>query len=103
MSGPAEVNSAEGALFQIGIELGRSIVAKVNSVSGSDGEEWAYKAAMLFFFCKTYKTYQAAYLLHREGFSEDAFILARTVFELALQARYMKEDPKPRARLFTEY
>ncbi len=103
MSASAEANSTEDALFRIGIELGRSIVAKVDLVSGSDGEELAYKGAMLFFFCKAYKTYQAAYVLHREGFSEDAFILARTVFELALQARYMKEDPKPHARLFTEF
>ena len=38
-----------------------------------------------------------------EGFAEDAFILTRTLFEIALQEGYMKLDPKPRARLFTEY
>jgi hypothetical protein len=49
------------------------------------------------------KSYQAIRVLWREGFAEDAFIIARTIFELALQARYMQEDPKPRARLFAEH
>ena len=100
LAGNTDVGSS---LFQVGLELGHKIIEKVRSVSGSDGEELAYKGAMLFFFCKAYKSYQAANLLYRQGYLEDAFILARTVFELALQARYMKEDPKPRARLFTEY
>jgi Family of unknown function (DUF5677) len=89
--------------FQIGIELAEKIVATSKSLNASDGEDFAYKGAMFFFFCKAYKSYQAIRLLWEKGFTEDAFILTRTIFELALQSGYMKEDPKPRARLFTEH
>lgn len=89
-------------VFQIGVDLAEKIVVNVKSLTALDEEELAYKGSMFFFFCKAYKSYQAIRVLWREGFAEDAFILTRTIFELALQARYMKEDPKPRARLFAE-
>ncbi len=85
------------------MDLGEKIVAKADCLSASDNEEFVYKASMFFFFCKAYKSYQAIRLLFREGFPEDAFILARSIFEISLQAQYMKEDPKPRARLFAEH
>lgn len=90
-------------MFRIGDDLAEKVVARTNSLTARDEEEWAYKGAMFFFFCKAYKSYQAIRVLWREGFAEDAFILARTIFELALQTRYMREDPKPRARLFAEH
>lgn len=90
-------------MFRIGVDLAEKLVAEARFLTASDEEEFAYKGAMHYFFCKAYKSYQAICLLWREGFAEDAFILARTIFELALQARYMKEEPKPRARLFAEH
>ncbi len=90
-------------LFEIGAGLGETALSKLTKISGKDGEELAYKGAMLFFLCKAYKSYQAIRILWSTGFVEDAFVLVRTIFELALQARYMSGDPKPRARLFTEY
>lgn len=90
-------------MFQIGIDLAEKVVAKMNSLNASDEEEFVYKGSMFFFFCKAYKSYQAIRVLWREGFAEDALIIARTIFELALQGRYMQEDPKPRARLFVEH
>lgn len=90
-------------MFQSGIDLAEKLLSQVKSVAASDPEEFAYKGAMLFFFCKAYKSFQATQLLWREGFEEDALVLVRTIFELALQAQYMYEDPKPRARLFTEH
>lgn len=89
--------------FQIGLNLAEMVVAKVKSLTALDEEELVYKATMFFFFCKAYKSFQACRVLWKQGFGEDAFILARTIFEMALQARYMKQAPKPRARLFTEY
>lgn len=89
--------------FQIGVNLAEQVVAKVKSLTAPDEEELVYKATMFFFFCKAYKSYQACRVLWRQGFSEDTFILVRTIFELALQARYMKQAPKSRARLFNEY
>lgn len=90
-------------MFQIGVDLAKKVVDEVSSLTASDAEEFNYRGSMFFFFCKAYKSYQATRVLWREGFAEDAFIIARTIFELALQARYMKEDPKPRSRLFTEH
>lgn len=90
-------------MFQIGLDLAEKVVAKMSSLNALDEEEFVYKGAIFFFFCKAYKSYQAVRVLWREGFAEDAFILARTIFELALQVRYMVEDPKPRARLFAEH
>jgi len=90
-------------MFRIGIDLAEKVVAKATSLVASDEEELVYKGCMFFFFCKAYKSFQAVRLLFKEGFPEDPFMLARTIFELSLQAQYMKEDPKPRARLFTEH
>jgi len=90
-------------MFQSGIDLGEKIVAKADCLTASDNEEFVYKASMFFFFCKAYKSYQAIRLLFREGFPEDAFILTRSIFEISLQGQFMREDPKPRARLFTEH
>ena len=90
-------------MFRIGTDLAEKVVAKAQNLTASDAEEYAYKGAMFFFFCKAYKSYQGARLLFREGFPKDAFVLARTIFEISLQAQYMQEDPKPRARLFVEH
>lgn len=90
-------------MFRIGIDLAEKVVAKATSLTASDEEEFVYKGCMFFFFCKAYKSYQGARLLFREGFSEDAFVLARTIFEISLQAQYMQQDSKPRARLFVEH
>lgn len=89
-------------LFQLGINLAEKIKSKVDSLNATDEKQIAFRGAMFFFFCKAYKSYQAVHLLWDRGFSEDASILARTIFELELQARYMREDPK-RVRLFLEY
>ena len=92
--------------FKIGMDLAEKVMTKRQSLTpmpALDEEDAVYKETMVFFFCKAYKSYQAIKVLWREGFAEDAFILTRTLFEIALQEGYMKLDPKPRARLFTEY
>ena len=90
-------------MFQVGNEFAKEVISHINHISFSDEEDFCYKGAMLFFFCKAYKTYQAIQILWDKGFQEDAFILARTIFEIALQAQYMRDDPRTRARLFTEH
>ena len=90
-------------IFQLTTDLAEKIVSEVKSLNASDVEELVYKGAMHFFFCKAYKSYQAIRILWFNGFAEDCFILARTIFEIALQARYMKENPKSHARLFAEH
>lgn len=99
----AGIRDKSNELFQIGLNLGQGVIARLEDVRGVDREELVYKGAMLFFFLKSYKTFQAIDSLWKAGFSEDALILTRTIFELSLQARYMAQDPKPKARLFAEY
>lgn len=62
-----------------------------------------YEVAMLFFFSKSYKTYQAVSALWRDGFYEDAWTLTRTMFEIWAQAAYLRAKPKERACQFREH
>lgn len=89
-------------LFQLGNGLAEIIKSKDDSLNATGEEQLIFRGTMFFFFCKAYKSYQAIQLLWNQGFPEDATILARTLFEIELQSRYMREDPK-RVRLFLEY
>jgi hypothetical protein len=62
-----------------------------------------YHKVVFFFFCKAYKTFQAFGTLCKAGFIEDAEVLARTIFELFLQANWLEADPNTNARLFFEH
>jgi len=64
------------------------------------GDNGHYKRALLFFLCKALKTSRAIASLQQSGFPEDAQILARTVYELRLQALYLADDPKIRVPQF---
>jgi len=86
-------------MFQVGTDFGEKIVANVKQISGTI-DDVLYKEAMFTIFLKAYKTYQAIITLWKAGFPEDAFVLARTLFELSLQARYLAEDPKAHGRLY---
>ena len=67
------------------------------------GENGNYKKALLFFFCKALKTYEAIRTLQNRGFMEDARILTRSIFELRLQALYLDQEPKERTRQFLQH
>jgi len=58
------------------------------------------QGVLLYWFVKAAKTYDAVLLLWREGYWQDAATLARTILEIAFQAKYLGEDPEPRAKLF---
>lgn len=58
---------------------------------------------MLFFFCKAYKSYQAVQLLWQTGFVEDAYAIARSIYEIRLQVILMSGDPAQRSKLFTDH
>jgi hypothetical protein len=88
-------------LFHIGVELAEALLLQIRqrAISGNLN----YRRAMLFFFCKAFKSYQAIQLLWREGFREDAYVLARTIYELRLQAMYLSQDPEGRSMLFIRH
>jgi hypothetical protein len=56
---------------------------------------------LCFFFTKASKTASGVVLLCQEGYSEDAYILARTVFEIVVKSLYIfQADSIERARAF---
>ncbi len=89
--------------FELGHSIGEWVKANVHDLRAPDGEEFAYRATQFFFFCKCYKTYQAVVLLWRSGFAEDSVILARSLFEIVLQSKYITLDPLRRTRMYLEF
>lgn len=47
---------------------------------------------MSFVLAKAFKTHEAILLLCRHGYGEDAFMLARTLFELGIMSSYILQD-----------
>lgn len=59
------------------------------------GEDLSPAQAVAFYaIAKATKTYRAVLILRREGCPEDAMILLRSLFELALEFRYIAQDPE---------
>lgn len=58
---------------------------------------------MTVFLIRAITRYHATDLLWTKEFYESAAILVRSIWEIALQAHYMADDPEPRARAFCEY
>lgn len=59
---------------------------------------------LLFAFGKAYKTHAAILILCAQGYGEDASVLARTLFELAISSHYIHSDGTGRNALrFFEY
>jgi hypothetical protein len=94
---------SSASTFRIAIDLAEKLVSRVPRVRARDSEDLAYKISMWFFFCKAFKSLQATATLYESGFGEDALVIARTIFELYLQAAYMREAPHERARAFAEF
>jgi hypothetical protein len=92
---------ADEQLFQIGLGLAEELLTRLRRAQLSGKLD--YKRVMLFFFCKAFKTYQAARLLWRAGFPEDVSNLARSVYELRLQGIYLSQKPDERSKLFIKH
>ena len=84
-------------LFRVGLDLVEELITRLKRARLSG--QLDYKRAMLFFFCKAFKTYQAARLLWQAGFPEDASNLARSIYELRLQSIYLSQKPEERSKL----
>jgi len=91
------------ARFKLGDGLAEKFLAQKPWANLSLEADVTFEAIMLFFFCKSYKTYQAIAALWREDFYEDAWILTRTLFEIWMQAAYVVERPRERARQFQKH
>jgi Family of unknown function (DUF5677) len=104
--------------FEIGISVAEKFAARMGELTksealfshlrdrgftASDQNAFDYSMITFFFFCKTYKTYQAIRMLCRGGFVEDALVLGRTIFEIYLQSEWMSQYPQGRAVDFMNY
>jgi hypothetical protein len=101
--GPAATAATQLAnqLFEIGRGMAESLLKKLRGVPVRGNLE--YKRAMLFFFAKAYKTYQAAELLWNSGYGEDAYLLTRAIYEIRLQVLFMSRDPTKRSKDFMDH
>jgi hypothetical protein len=97
MNDPSKFESA----FAIGFELSNNFLSRIRG--RGIGNNPAYKRAMLFFLCKALRTYQGAHHLWVGGYMEDGRSLARGIFEIRLQARYMVIEPDIRSAQFTRH
>jgi uncharacterized protein DUF5677 len=85
-------------LLGIGHALAELLLFRLRATPIS-GQRW-YRHAMLFFFSKAFKTFEAVGFLWSKGFVEDSCVLARSVYELRLQAIYLSQAPEERSKLF---
>jgi len=88
-------------LFAIGTELAETLLVKLKNTPFAGLTE--HRRAMLFFFCKAYKTYQAIELLWKSGYTEDATNLARSIYEIRLQVMFMSCNPTARSKQFIDH
>lgn len=81
-----EVNT----LLKFNKELHDLVEAKLQSDINDENNKAFFTA---FALGKAFKTYEAVGLLCRNGYGEDAFMLARTLFELMVTTVYILQDP----------
>ncbi len=86
-------------LFKLGFDLGKAITAKLLSYEDRDGD----KIIQIFFFSKSFKTFQVISILSKNGYPEDCMPLIRTMFEIKMQYAYLLQNPKAQAKLFWDY
>ena len=89
-------------LFSLGHDFAEHIPCKAKQLMAKDELQFAYRSVMFFFFCKTYKSFQALRRLWDEGFPEDALPILRSMFEGMLQAKHIRQEPS-RAQDFLDY
>jgi hypothetical protein len=92
-------------LFDANEQLSAFIRRVWATTSLAPPEEMAPKqAVVLFALGKAYKTHRAIQILCSEGYGEDAAILQRSLFELAVETRYITRSPlQKRALRWLDY
>jgi hypothetical protein len=82
--------------------LAVDIRRKISEISGPPNEK-QYKIITLFFFIKSWRTFQSIRLLCSKKLSEDADILLRSLFEVVVNLKYISMDWQKRIELFIGY
>ncbi len=82
------------------IEITRHLANKARRDIAGNSAISASRMIGTFWFAKAAKSFDAACLLWEHGYWQDAAAVARTILELAYQARYFKTDPSTFAPQF---
>jgi len=82
--------------------LAGDIRRKISEISGTPNES-QYKIITLFFFIKSWRTFQSIRLLFSNKLSEDADILLRSLLEVVVNLKYISLDWQKRIELFLGY
>lgn len=86
--------------FKDGIRRSTQLVKAVSKETPVPG---SCKYCLIAFLVRAINRFQAAYLLWQDEFYEEAAVIIRTIYELALQAHYMAHAPKARAKAFCDH
>ena len=76
-------------LIAFNAELNTLIESKFSVDTNAENN---FSLFMSFVLAKAFKTHEAILLLCRNGYGEDAFMLARTLFELGVMSSYILQD-----------
>ena len=88
-------------LFSFNNQISKIIEEKFKQEIRDDDR---FSLFLSFVLSKAFKTHEAIMLLCRNGYGEDAFMLARTLFELAIMTSYILQDQKEyRLSRYIEY
>jgi len=88
-------------LFGAGIKLAESLLERFKRERIEPKN--AHQEVLLFFFRKAHRTFRAVELLWRNEYSEDAYTLARSIYEIRLQSIYIGGDPPKRSKQFMDH
>ncbi len=80
-------------IYRLGDSLRTKLISEAVKPSNTN-------AALIFFFARSFKTYQAAITLVQTGFWQDAAVLARVLREADYQARWLVKAGEKMAELF---
>jgi len=95
------VAESDDTIFEIGLDAANKIRSRLAEVRTARIET-AKCLPLMYFFVRSYKSYGALRLLWINGYIEDAHTIARTIYELCLQADFMSEDLENRSIQFAD-
>jgi len=85
------------------IDLGRKIAQSTKAITVNSEDEYFHKVILLYFLLRGNQTLEAVMKLCKYGYTDQALLLVRSIFEMSLTVQYIGKQPVPRARLFAEY
>jgi len=95
------MTESDDRIFEIGLSAADKIRARLAEVVIPRTEVERF-LPLIYFFVRSYKSYAALRLLWTNGYVEDAHTLARTIYELCLQADFIARDIETRSIQFAE-